>query len=357
LLILIAFIAWEFPEGATFPEIKPFESLAAKFYTLWYSSDMKKQWQSNVVFHAYYTQLRNDIQYTPCITPNTLHRFRPLMKFNADHHFTYITTRADEQKQQLQSYYMLTEDDLEEITKEWSTDLLVAADPVEMSDVDSPEAMTDTPGTHKTKKEVEVQYIHNTSTKTSLLSPAKGGDDEELGGTKVEQRKGEVTPPRDEADPSKKRKITPPRPSSRNKTKAARTTLKTTLTSDDFEFLIATLNDVSLELAEKKEAKQEELFFHITGEFKEAQQALQSSQEVSMEPLTMEILGTGDDPTQLRQIAEKVEAHLRRSQEDIVKATQALVQEQSAHEEKWIKAEHEQLDLQAKWEEEKSQLQ
>jgi hypothetical protein len=36
--------------------------------------------------------------------------------------------------------------------------------------------------------------------------------------------------------------------------------LKTTLTPDDFDFLIAALNDVSLELAEKKEAKQEELF-------------------------------------------------------------------------------------------------
>jgi hypothetical protein len=35
----------------------------------------------------------------------------------------------------------LTEEDLEQITKEWSVDLLVAADPAEMSDVDSPEAM------------------------------------------------------------------------------------------------------------------------------------------------------------------------------------------------------------------------
>jgi hypothetical protein len=194
------------------------------------------------------------------ITPNTLHRFRPLMKFNADHHFTYITACTDEHKQQIQSYYKLTEDDLEEITKEWLADLLVAADPIEMSDVDSPEAMPDTPGPRKTKKDVEVQDIHNTSMKTASLSPVKGGDDEELGGTKVEQNKGEVTLPRDEEDPSKKRKITPPKPSSRKKAKATRTTLKTTLTPDDFDFLIAALNDVSLELAEKQEAKQEELF-------------------------------------------------------------------------------------------------
>jgi hypothetical protein len=48
LLILIAFVAWELPEGATFPDIDPFEPLAAKFSTLWYSNDMNKQWQSNV---------------------------------------------------------------------------------------------------------------------------------------------------------------------------------------------------------------------------------------------------------------------------------------------------------------------
>jgi hypothetical protein len=64
-LILIAFIAWELPEGATFLEIEPFEPLAVKFYTLWYSNDMNKKWQSNVVFHTYFNQLKNAIQSTP----------------------------------------------------------------------------------------------------------------------------------------------------------------------------------------------------------------------------------------------------------------------------------------------------
>jgi hypothetical protein len=139
LLILIDFISWEMPEGTTFPDIEPFEPLAAKFSTLWYSSDMNKQWQSNVVFHTYYNQLKIAIQSEPRMTPNTLHRFRPLMKFNADRHFIYITARADEHKQQLQSYYKLTEEDLEEITKDWSVDLLIPADPAEISDIDSPE--------------------------------------------------------------------------------------------------------------------------------------------------------------------------------------------------------------------------
>jgi plasmid maintenance system killer protein len=76
-----------------------------------------------------------------------------------------------------------------------------------------------------------------------------------------------------------------------------------------------------------------------------------------MVPLTMEISGAGDEPTQLRQITEKFEARLRRAQEDIAQATQALAQEHSAHREKQRKDEHEQISLQVKWEEEKSQLQ
>jgi hypothetical protein len=60
------------------------------------------------------------------------------MNFNIDRHFLYITTHVDEHKQQLESYYKLTEEYLEDITKEWSEDLLVPADPVEISDVDSP---------------------------------------------------------------------------------------------------------------------------------------------------------------------------------------------------------------------------
>jgi hypothetical protein len=209
---------------------------------------MNKQWKSNVVFHTYYNQLNISIQSTPRITPNTLHRFRSLMKFSADRHFTYITTHADEHKQQVQSYYKLTKYDLEEITKEWSTNLLVLADLAEMSDVDIPETMSDTPGPSKKKKYDEVQYVHSTLVKTTSISPEKG----ELGGTEVEQNKGEVTPPREEEDPSKKRRVTPPKSSSWKKVKATKTTFKTTLTPDDFKFLVAVLNDASLEIVERK---------------------------------------------------------------------------------------------------------
>jgi hypothetical protein len=148
----------------------------------------------------------------------------------------------------------LIEEDLENITKEWSTNLLVAADPAEMFDMDRTEVMPDTPGPRKTKKDYKFQDVHSTSTKTTSISPMQGGDGEELGGTKVEKKEGDVTPPREEEDPSKKRNITPPNPSSQNKTKVTQTMFKTTLTLDDFDFLIVALSDDSLEIAEKQEA-------------------------------------------------------------------------------------------------------
>jgi hypothetical protein len=141
LLILITFVAWELPEGTTFLDLNPFDPLAMKFSTLWYSNDMSKQCQSNAIFHTYYNQLKEAIGGEPRITLNTLQRFQPLIKFNMDRHFIYLTPCADEHQEQLQSYYKLTEEALEEITKEWSTNLLISTDLANMSDIDSPEAV------------------------------------------------------------------------------------------------------------------------------------------------------------------------------------------------------------------------
>jgi hypothetical protein len=55
---------------------------------------------------------------------------------------------------------------MEEITKEWSMDLLVPEDPAEMSNVDSPETTTDIPRPSKTKKTEEVHDLDSTSVKT-----------------------------------------------------------------------------------------------------------------------------------------------------------------------------------------------
>lgn len=248
------------------------------------------------------------------------------MKFSTDHNFIYITARAHKHKQQLQSYYKLTKEDLEEITKEWSADLLIPTNPTELSDIDSPKAAHDTPGPSKAKKNEEAQDVHSTSAKIASISHEQGGDDEETDGSEVEQKKDEVTLRRDEEDPSKKRKVSPSKPSSRKKSKATKTKFETTLTSDDFDFIVAALNDVSLERAEKQEAKQEEVFSQIKDELQGVQQTLQSSRAVSTAPLTVGTPELGDGPTQLHRIADTVEACLRRAQEETTQATQALAQ-------------------------------
>jgi hypothetical protein len=65
-------------------------------------------------------------------------------------------------------------------------------------------------------------------------------------------------------------------------------------------------------------------------------------------PLKIRKTGTGDEPTQLHQIAEKVEAHLQRAQEDIAQATQDLIQVKSALVEQQSKEEREIISLQEK---------
>jgi hypothetical protein len=52
------------------------------------------------------------------------------------------------------------------------------------------------------------------------------------------------------------------------------TKMQTTLTSDDFYFIVAALNDALLEIAEKQEAQQEEIYNRIKVELQGVQQAL-----------------------------------------------------------------------------------
>jgi hypothetical protein len=76
----------------------------------------------------------------------------------------------------------MIEEDLEEITKEWLTDLLVLADPVDISYIDSPKAAYDTPRpskmkktkkTKETKKPEEVHDVDSYSVKTTSITPNK----------------------------------------------------------------------------------------------------------------------------------------------------------------------------------------
>jgi hypothetical protein len=250
------------------------------------------------------------------------------MKFNADRHFIYITMRVDEHKQQLQSYYKLTEEDIEEITKDWSADLLIPVNPTELSDIDSPETVLDTPGPRKMKKPEEVHEVDSASVRTASITPDEGGDGEEIEGAEIEQQKGEVPPPRDEEDSSKKRKVSPLKSSSRKKPRTPVTKMRTTLTLDDFDFIIAVVNDASKEIVEKQEVKQEQMYNHIEIELQGVQQALQSSRAVPTAPLTTGTVEPGDEPTQLHRIVDMVEARLRQAQEDTTQATQALTQVQ-----------------------------
>jgi hypothetical protein len=225
--------------------------------------------------------------------------FWPLMKFSTEHHFSYITTHTDGHKKQLQSYYKLTEEELEEITKEWLVDFLIPYNPMELSNVDSLKVAQDTPRSSKTKKPVEVQDIENTYMRTASISPNEGGDRKDIKGAKIEQQKGEVPPPRDEEDSLKKRKVSPPKSSSRKKPITPVTKMQTTLTLDGFNFIIAAVNDASQEILENQEVKQEQMYNYIEIELQGVQQALQSSHAVSTSPPTAGIVELGDEPAQL----------------------------------------------------------
>jgi hypothetical protein len=141
--------------------------------------------------------------------------------------------------------------------------------------------------------------------KTASISPEQGGDGEELNDKEVEQKQ------EDEVDPLKKRKGFPPKPSSRKKSKDTMTKMHIVLTYNDFNFLIVALQDASLEIAEKQEENQEEMYDQIETELQGVQQALHSIHAVSTMPLPSEEIELGDEPAQLHRLANTVEARLQ----------------------------------------------
>jgi hypothetical protein len=231
--------------------------------------------------------------------------------------------------------------------------------------IDSPETTheaKDLPGPSRRKKTEEVQNLSSASEGTASVSPGRGGDDEveETNGKEDQQKQGEVTPPRDpadEADPLKKRKVSPMKPTSRKKSRATLTKMQTVLTVDDFDFIIAAVADASQDILQKHEAKQEEMYDRIEVELRGVQQALQSSRAVSTVPPPSEAPELGDEPAQLRRLADATEAHLRRAQEETEQATEALKQVQKVVIEQRRVAQQEKASLQTKFEEEKVQIQ
>jgi hypothetical protein len=264
-----------------------------------------------------------------CLVRSTLIYF-----FEVPHEVRMIDTSfispcvRDEHKEEL--HFKLTEEDLEEITKDWSDSSSRTTreeDLEEMSDpelIDNPETTheaKDLPGPNRRKKTEEVQNLSSASEGTASVSPGRGGDDEveETNGKEDQQKQGEVTLPRDpadEADPLKKRKVSPTKPTSRKKSRATLTKMQTVLTVDDFDFIIAAVADASQDILQKHEAKQEEMYDRIEVELRGVQQALQSSRAVSTVPPPSEAPELGDEPAQLRRLADVTEARLCRAQEE-----------------------------------------
>jgi hypothetical protein len=194
------------------------------------------------------------------MTLNTLDRVRTLMNFRADRHFIYITTHVDEIKEELQSYYKLTEEDLEEITKEWPAEFLIPVDQATLSDpnlIRSPVVSCkeyDAPKNSRKNKE-DVQEIHNISEETTSDSPSRGEDNEvdkeEKEGEEDKKRQGKLTPPRKplvEVEISKKIKVFVMKPTLQKKSKVSKLRLQTMLTFDDFDFIIAAISYASKDI-------------------------------------------------------------------------------------------------------------
>jgi hypothetical protein len=277
---------------------------------------------------------------------------------------------ADESKEELQSYYKITEEDLEEITKEWPTEYLIPIDQVELSDpelIGNPVVTReeyDAPNSSRKKKKEEVQQLDNVSEETASDSPGGGGGDEvdkeEKEGEEDKKKQGEVTPPQnppDDADPLKKRKVSPMKPTSRKKSKASKPKLQTVLMVDDFDFIIAAVSDASEDILQRTEEKQEAMYDRIETELRGVQQALQSSRATSTAPPPSDETELGDEPAQLRRIADATEARLRHVQEEKDQATMALKQAQEEVIEKCRVVQQEKVSLQMKFEQEKVQIQ
>jgi hypothetical protein len=63
---------------------------------------------------------------------------------------------------------------------DWSADLLIPIDPIDISDPDNLETTHkehDTPGPSRTKKTEEIQDLSSASGKTASVSPDRWGDD------------------------------------------------------------------------------------------------------------------------------------------------------------------------------------
>jgi hypothetical protein len=107
----------------------------------------------------------------------------------------------------------------------------------------------DAPSSSRRKKKEEVQEMNNALEEIASNSPGGGEGDEvdkeEGKGEEDKKKQGEVTPPRDpldEADTSKKIKVSPMKPTSWKKSKASKLQMQTVLTMDDIDLIISAIS-------------------------------------------------------------------------------------------------------------------
>jgi hypothetical protein len=116
-----------------------------------------------------------------------------LIKFSVDRHFIYLTPRNDEHQEQLQSYYKMTEEDLEEITKEWSVDLLVSEQIQQTFQTSTAQKLrrihlgpVRQRKQRRQRKMKEIQDVDSRSVRMASITPDQGGNDEDF--EEVEQK-------------------------------------------------------------------------------------------------------------------------------------------------------------------------
>jgi hypothetical protein len=203
-----------------------------------------------------------------------------------------------------------------------------------------------------------------TSDESRPDSPAGGGGDEvnqEEGGEEGEKKdKGEATPPKDPlttTEASQKRKVSLEKPSARKKARTNKPQSKNVLTVDDIDLIITVIEDASEDILQRQGAKQESMYDRIEKELKDIQQAIHSSRAVPTAPSSAESVELGDEPTQLRRLADATEARLHRAQEEKEQATEAMKQEKEEALEKLRVAQQEKDEIRAMFEEDKEKMQ
>lgn len=113
-----------------------------------------------------------------------------------------------------------------------------------------------------------------------------------------------------EIETSKKRKVSPKKPSTQKMSCANKPHLQTILTVDDIDLIISVVSDTSEDILQRSKAKHETMYDSIEVELKGVQHDLYSSRAVSTAPLSSGGIEVGDEPAQLRRIENVTEAHL-----------------------------------------------